>query len=80
VVVIISSDGVNQSRRPWLLGAPLADRDPGDILAVPVEGHGWVSAGNLSRYYRGWLREHIGTLDGQALDELDSALRAALEL
>ncbi|MDT7629514.1 MAG: hypothetical protein QOI50_1444, partial [Pseudonocardiales bacterium] len=49
-------------------------------LAVPIEGHGWVCAGNLSRYYRGWLREHVGTLDGQALDDLDSALRAALEL
>ena len=80
VVVIISSDGVNQSRRPWLLGAPLAEENPQDILAVPVEGHGWVSAGNLSRYYRGWLREHVGTLEDQALDELDSALRAALEL
>jgi mRNA-degrading endonuclease toxin of MazEF toxin-antitoxin module len=80
VVVIVSSDGINQSPRAWLLGAPLADGDPGDILAVPVDGHGWVSAGNLSRYYRGWLREHVGTLEQQAMDDLDSALRAALDL
>ena len=80
VVVIVSSDGINQSTRSWLLGAPIAEQDPGDILAVPVDGHGWVSAGNLSRYFRGWLRDHVGTLQGQALDDLDSALRAALEL
>jgi mRNA interferase MazF len=37
-VLLLSSDGINDSPRPWLLGIELRDTDPGDILAVPVEG------------------------------------------
>jgi mRNA interferase MazF len=79
-VVIVSSDGINQSTRSWLLGAPIAVDDPQDILALPVEGHGWVSAGNLGRFYRGWLSERLGELDRTSAEQLDSALRAALDL
>lgn len=79
-VVIVSSDGINQSPRPWLLGAPITADDPQDILAVPIEGHGWISAGNLTRLYRGWLTEQLDQLDQATLDRLDSALRAALDL
>ncbi|HWR46005.1 MAG TPA: hypothetical protein VN327_00075 [Pseudonocardiaceae bacterium] len=78
--MIVSSDGINQSSRPWLLGAPIMPEDPEDILAVPLQGHGWVSAGNLSRLYRGWLREHVGELDPPTLERLAAALRAALDL
>lgn len=80
LVVLLSSDGINQSRRPWLLGVPLGADDPSDILAVRVEGHGWVSAGHLSRYYRGWLRERVGAVDHATVQQLDAALRAALDL
>jgi PemK-like, MazF-like toxin of type II toxin-antitoxin system len=80
LVVIVSSDGINQSPRSWLLGAPLTPEDPQDILAVPIEGRGWVSAGNLSRLYRGWLRERVGELDSPTLERLAGALRAALDL
>jgi mRNA interferase MazF len=78
--VIVSSDGINQSTRTWLLGAPISTGDPQDILAVQVEGHGWVSAGNLTRLYRGWLRERVGELDAPTAEHLNSALRAALDL
>jgi len=80
LVVIVSSDGINQSSRPWLLGAPIMPEDPQDILAVPLAGHGWVSAGNLSRFYRNWLRERVGELDPPTLERLAAALRAALDL
>jgi mRNA interferase MazF len=79
-VLIVSSDGINQSSRPWLLGAPIADSDPQDILAIPVDGHGWASAANLTRLYRGWFRESLDQLDREVLDRFDSALRAALDL
>lgn len=79
-VVIVSSDGINQSTRTWVLGAPIAIDDPLDILALPVAGHGWVSAGNLGRFYRGWLAERLGELDRASAEHLDSALRAALDL
>lgn len=80
LVVIVSSDGINQSPRPWLLGAPVTAEDPQDILAIPVEDRGWVSAGNLSRFYRGWLAERVGALDPPTLQRLATALRAALDL
>ncbi|WP_028927032.1 hypothetical protein [Pseudonocardia acaciae] len=79
-VVIVSSDGVNQSPRPWLLGAPISADDPQDILAIGLDGLGWVSAGNLTRLYRGWFDQRVGQLDQPTRDRLDSALRAALDL
>jgi mRNA interferase MazF len=38
--VILSSDSLNSSPRPWALGMELQQRDPGDILAIPVAGYG----------------------------------------
>ncbi len=80
LVVIVSSDGINQSTRTWLLGTPISDQHPQDILAVQVEDHGWVSAGNMTRLYRAWLREPVGELDAPTTEQLNSALRAALDL
>ncbi|GAB2719856.1 hypothetical protein [Nocardia thraciensis] len=79
-VVLISSDGINESPRPWLIAAELLDEDPLDILAVSVPDHGWVHAGNLGRIYRGWLAERIGEVDAETLERLDTALRAAMDL
>lgn len=79
-VAIMSSDGVNESGRPWLLGIELRDRDPGDILAIPVNGHGWAYAGDLRRLYRAWTGERVGQLDATTSSRLDGALRAALDL
>jgi mRNA interferase MazF len=80
VVVIVSSDGINQSIRPWLLAVEITEEDPQDILTVPIENHGWLLASNLSRVYRGWLRERVDALAQQERDRLASALRAALDL
>ncbi len=80
LVVIVSIDGINQSARTWLLGAPISPDDPKDILAVQIEGRGWVSAGKVTRLYRGWLRERVGELDAPTAVHLNSALRAAFDL
>jgi mRNA-degrading endonuclease toxin of MazEF toxin-antitoxin module len=79
-VVILSSDGINDSPRPWMLGIGLRDRDPGDLLAIPVADHGWVYAGDLSRLYRAWIGAPLGRLDATTLGRLDGAVRAALDL
>ncbi|MBY8859077.1 hypothetical protein K7711_21565 [Nocardia sp. CA2R105] len=79
-VVLISSDGINESPRPWLIAAELLDEDPQDILAVSIPGHGWVHAGNLGRIYRGWLAERIAAVEDDTLERLDTALRAAMDL
>jgi mRNA interferase MazF len=39
-----------------------------------------VSAGNVTRLYRGWLRERVGELDSPTAEQLNSALRAAFDL
>jgi len=79
-VVLLSSDGINDSPRPWLLGIELRDTDPGDILAVPI-GDGRIAyAGDLTRLYRAWVGERVGALDRTRLSRLDGALRAALDL
>jgi hypothetical protein len=79
-VAIMSSDGINDSSRPWLLGIELRERDSGDILAVPLAGHGWAYAGDLSKLYRAWIGATVDELDTTTLSRLDGALRAALDL
>lgn len=79
-VVVLSSDGVNGSARPWLLGIELQDRDPGDVLAVPVGDGRYAYAGELRRLYRAWIGTRLGRLDTTTLARLDNALRAALDL
>lgn len=80
LVVIVSTDGVNDSPRPWLLGVPIRADDPQDILAVPIEGHGWADVASLTRFYRRWLAKRVDMLESSAVERLDTALRAALDL
>lgn len=80
IVVILSSDSLNSSPRPWLLGMALQRNDPGDILAIPVSGHGWAYVRDLTRLYRAWIGEPIGRLDDLTLTRLTSAIQAALDL
>lgn len=79
-VVVLSSDGINESPRPWLLGIELRSRDPGDLLAIPVGESRFAYAGDLARLYRAWVGERTGVLDTTTLTRLDVALRAALDL
>lgn len=79
-VVLLSSDGINDSARPWVLGIEIRDRDPGDLLAIPVQARGWAYAGDLTRLYRAWIGKADGALDATTLSRLDGALRAALDL
>jgi len=80
IVVILSNDGINDSGRPWVLGIKIRTTDPGDILAVPITGHGWAYAGDLSRLYRAWMKGVVGELDTSTQQRIDSTLRAALDL
>ncbi|WP_433788122.1 hypothetical protein ACQPX6_15090 [Actinomycetospora sp. CA-101289] len=79
-VVLLSSDGINDSPRPWLLGIELRDQDPGDLLAVPLRDGRIAYAGDLTRLYRAWVGERVGALDATTLTRLEGALRAALDL
>ena len=79
-VLLLSSDGVNESQRPWLLGTELLEDDPQDILGVAVDGRFWISTLNLTRLYRGWLSERVAEIDHGIQEQVDVALRAALDL
>ncbi|MGH3672826.1 MAG: hypothetical protein ACRDSH_19715 [Pseudonocardiaceae bacterium] len=80
IVVILSSDSLNSSPRAWLLGMELQKRDPGDLLAIPVAGHGWAYVRDLTRLYRAWIGEYVGHLDALTLTRLTSTIQAALDL
>ncbi|MFC4003374.1 hypothetical protein ACFS2C_16380 [Prauserella oleivorans] len=79
-VLLLSSDGVNESERPWLLGTDLLEEDPQDILGVAVDGRFWVSTLHVTRIYRPWLVERIAAIGDDVQEQIDSALRAALDL
>ncbi|GAB3574337.1 hypothetical protein GCM10027445_35010 [Amycolatopsis endophytica] len=79
-VLLLSSDGVNESDRPWLIGTELLEQDPQDILGVALDSRFWVSTLFLTRLYRGWLIEQISEIDQVTLEQVDIALRAALDL
>jgi hypothetical protein len=79
-VLLLSSDGVNESDRPWLLGTELLEQDPEDILGVPLDSRFWISTLFLTRLYRGWLTERVAEIDQTTQDQIDAALRAALDL
>lgn len=79
-VVLLASDGIHDSARPWVLGLELRDTDPGDILAVPLGDGRFAYAGDLNRLYRAWVGERMGALDVTTLIRLDGAVRAALDL
>ncbi|WP_216204691.1 hypothetical protein [Amycolatopsis aidingensis] len=79
-VLVLSSDGVNDSERPWLLGTELLEQDPQDILGVPLDGRYWISTLGITRLYRPWLNEQVAEIDQDTQERVDVALRAALDL
>ncbi|WP_158883715.1 hypothetical protein [Amycolatopsis anabasis] len=79
-VLLLSSDGVNDSERPWLLGTELLEEDPQDILGVQIDGRYWVSTLNLTRLYRAWLNDRVAEISHGVQEQVDIALRAALDL
>lgn len=79
-VLLLSSDGVNESERPWLLGTELLEDDPQDILGVALDSRFWISTLNVTRLYRGWLNERVAEIHQDTQEQVDVALRAALDL
>ncbi len=79
-VLIVSANGINNSARPWVYGLEVVDEDPHDILSVALPGNIWVNGTSLSRLWREWLRERIGSVEDDALDHVDGMLRTAMDL
>lgn len=79
-MLLLSSDGVNESERPWVLGTELLEDDPQDILGVALDRRFWISTLNLTRLYRAWLNERVAEIDHAVQEQVDIALRAALDI
>lgn len=79
-VLLLSSDAINGSSRPWVLGVEIRRSDPGDLLAVPIDDGRFAYPGDLRRLYRSWFGRREGVIDTVTVREMDNALRAALEL
>jgi hypothetical protein len=78
--LIVSANPLNDSDLPIVLGLQVVERDPNNLLAVRLEGHGWAVATTIEQV----IRRRLGAVAGViSLDEqraVDNALRATMEL
>lgn len=79
-VLIVSADGINASTRRWVYGIEVVDQDPGDILAVRLDERRWADGTTLSRLWRDWLTEPLGSAGTDTREAIDAMLRGALDL
>jgi len=78
--LIVSSDTVNDSEIPWVLGVHLLAEDPGSLLAPRIGDHGWAVVTTIERVMRSRLGEQTGVATPDEMQQVDIALRAALDL
>jgi mRNA-degrading endonuclease toxin of MazEF toxin-antitoxin module len=78
--LIVSSDTVNNSEIPWVLGVHLVAEDPGSLLAPRIGDHGWAVVTTIERVMRSRLGEQTGVATPDEMQQVDIALRAALDL
>ncbi len=80
--LIVSADGINDAGGvlPTVWGLHVLDSDPGQLLAVGVPPWGWASALTLERVMRRRLSTVVGEVSPDAMKQVDSGLRALLDL
>ncbi|MBL1073960.1 hypothetical protein JK358_06095 [Nocardia sp. 2] len=77
IVLLVANQAVLDSERPWFNALDLVPDTDGDILTVPIPGHGWVNTVAMLRVYRPWIRERIGTTDADTIEKVEIGLRTA---
>lgn len=78
--LIVSADALNDSPIPITLGMQVVDEDPGSLLAVRLEGHGWAVVTTIEQVMKRRVGELSGTISPDEQRAVDNALRATLEL
>ena len=78
--LIVSTDAINTSTIPTVFALHVLPEATDSLLMAPVAPHGWASAGTLEQVMRRRLSEQVGTADADAMEAVDIALRALLEL
>ena len=76
----MSADALNDSPIPVTLGLQVVDQDPGSLLAVRLEGHGWAVVTTIEQVMKRRLGALVGTIAPDEQRAVDDALRASLEL
>jgi mRNA-degrading endonuclease toxin of MazEF toxin-antitoxin module len=79
--LIVSAEGINQlDELPVVLGLNILATDPGTLISVRVDPWGWASALAIEAVMRRRLVERLDIVAPDVMDQVDAALRAALEL
>jgi mRNA-degrading endonuclease toxin of MazEF toxin-antitoxin module len=79
--LIVSAEGINRvDELPVVLGLNILASDPGTLLSVRLDPWGWGSALAIEQVMRRRLVEHLDTVSAEAMEQVDAALRAALDL
>jgi mRNA-degrading endonuclease toxin of MazEF toxin-antitoxin module len=63
-----------------VIGAQVLDRDPGGLLSVHLDAHGWLSLLTIEPVLRSRLDEHVGTATPDEMAAVEVALGAMLEM
>jgi mRNA-degrading endonuclease toxin of MazEF toxin-antitoxin module len=63
-----------------VIGAQVLDRDPGGLLSVHLDAHGWLSLLTIEPVLRSRLDEHVGTVTPDEMAAVEVALGAMLEM
>ena len=79
--IVLSADGFNRDEsRVQVMGAHVLDRDPGGLLSVRVEPHGWVVLTTVEAVMRRRLGERVGAATPDELAAVMAAFRALFEV
>lgn len=79
--IVLSADGFNRDdSRVQVMGAHVVDRDPGGLLSVRVEPHGWVVLTTVEAVMRRRLGERVGAATPDELAAVMAAFRALFEV
>jgi mRNA-degrading endonuclease toxin of MazEF toxin-antitoxin module len=75
--LIVSTDGINRDESlPAVRGIHIVDEDPGGLLSIRIEPHGWASAMSSEAVMRRRLDEHVGTATPAEMEAVEVAIAA----
>jgi mRNA-degrading endonuclease toxin of MazEF toxin-antitoxin module len=75
--LIVSADGINRDETtPTVRGLHINTPDPGGLLSVHIDPHGWASAMSSEAVMRRRLVEHVGTATPEQMEAVEVAIAA----
>ena len=79
--LVVSADAINTNDAlPAVYGMHVVGEDPGNLLAVWLEPHGWAFALEIDRPLRRRLIERVDVVDTDLMEQVDNAIRAAYDV